>query len=549
MKIKLLIHSLSKNERRILVGAILIFLISSILWSIEVFYQKTTIRPVEGGAYNEGLIGQPIAINPLIAANDIDRDIIELVYSGLLDLTENYKTSDDQKIWTLTLKKNLRWSDDQPITADDVLFTLATIKDSETRSPLFSAWQGVIGERLSEYQLRLILRTPYAFFSDSLKNFKVTPQHIFESIPTANLRLSSYNLEPVSSGPFKFAGYAKRKDGFITKYRLVRNKNYAGEKPLIKEFNLNFYLNKEGLLDAFNSRKIDGLGGIDYQDIEKIKTSRQIFQMNIPGYYAIFFNSALHPALKEKSVRKALNYAVDKNKIVNSVFANNANIINSPIVPGIEGYEPEIYKEEMPSLEKATKELDNAKWSLNKDGLKTKSIDKKEVGLEFDIVVPQVDFLVKTADLIKADLETIGIKLNPIVMRPSEIQNEIIKTRNYQMLIFGTILKNNPDVFSFWHSSERFYPGNNLALFSNKNADAILETIKTDFNPESRKSNLSKFQSIIAAEQPAIFLFSPFYFYVANKNLGGFDVKFLATRSSRFDNVKSWYLKTARVFK
>ena len=127
--------------------------------------------------------------------------------------------------------------------------------------------------------------------------------------------------------------------------------------------------------------------------------------------------------------------------------------------------------------------------------------------------------------------------------------NEVIKTRNYQAVVFGNILRGNSDVFSFWHSSERFYPGLNLAIYSNKKVDNLLESIRKDFNLESRKTNLSKLQQLIYEDKPAIFLFSPNYIYAAPKNLGGLELKLAITPSDRFEKVNEWYLRTARMFK
>ena len=117
------------------------------------------------------------------------------------------------------------------------------------------------------------------------------------------------------------------------------------------------------------------------------------------------------------------------------------------------------------------------------------------------------------------------------------------------MIIFGNVLRNNPDIFSFWHSSERFYPGLNLALYDNKKVDALLESIRTNSDETKRNEELFQLQKMIIQDQPAIFLYSPTYLYVGPKNLGGFEEKTIATPSDRFESVNLWYLETTRVFK
>lgn len=204
-------------------------------------------------------------------------------------------------------------------------------------------------------------------------------------------------------------------------------------------------------------------------------------------------------------------------------------IVNGPIPSIIEGYNPDVYK---------TKQIDteNAKNILSKAGLK-----------EISATIPQIQFLIDAAELIKADWEKIGLTFNYQVATLQEM-NEVIKTRNYQTVVFGNILRGNPDVFSFWHSSERFYPGLNLALYSNKKVDGLLEAVRKNFDEATRKEQIKQLQSLITGDQPAIFLFSPAYLYVGPKTLGGFPEKILSTPSARFENINQWYLKTARVF-
>lgn len=526
-----------------------VFAVALIFWLSRSYARYTIPVPASGGVYIEGLIGQPVSLNPIIPVNDVDRDLIELLFANLLDLTEKYEVSDDQKTWSFTLKEKLVWSDNAPLTADDVLFTLETIKDPEARSPLFNTWQGVIAERLSERQFRFSLKTPYAFFLDNLKTFKIAPNHIFSKIPPANLRLSNYNLEPIGSGPFIFENFDKRKDGFIVQYKLVSNEYFSGVKPRLKEFRFWFFTNKEDLLAAFKHQKIDGFGGLEAADFKKLQIGYRAFKLITPSYYAVFLNSTLAAPLKDKDFRQALAMATDKDRILKEVFDFQGLVIRGPIVPIIEGYGPNIYKDDIFDSDRASAILENKGWRREEDGIRAKIIDRKKTRLEFEIVIPQVEFLLKTAEILKADWEKIGVRLNPVVLRPAEIANDIIKTRNYQMLIFGTIFKNNPDIFSFWHSSERFYPGGNLSLYANKLLDSLLESVKLAINSADRSLAVTKIQDLIHHEQPAIFLFSPYYLYVTRPELGGFNAQFIAGRPNRFDNVSEWHVNYSRAIR
>jgi peptide/nickel transport system substrate-binding protein len=515
--------------------------------------QKTKLVPVSGGEYIEGVVGQPIFINPiLVGSNDPDRDLVKLLFSDLIALADNYKASGKGKVWNVRLKDNIFWHDGQSITSDDVIFTVKTIQDSDSRSPLFSMWQGVTIDRVSEREIKITLPAPYAFFETTLKELRPIPKHIFEPVPAANLRLSDYNLEPIGSGPFKFSAIKKERSGFVSEEQLVRSENYFDKKPYLDGMTLKFYQNEDDLLGAFNSGAISGFGGLNQKNLSKINISHQIFKLRMPRYYAIFFNPYNNSSLKDKSVRLALNYAVDKKSLIDKVFGGQAIPVYGPLLPGIEGYDAGVYPENNFSLEKANQLLDSNGWLIGGDGVREKTIDKKESQrLEFTLIIPEIPFLEEAAEIIKNDWGRAGIKLNLSIRSLNDTNNDVIKTRNYEMVFFGNIFRNSesPDLSSFWHSSERFYPGLNLALYENKTVDNLLMAVRENLNNTTRQADLSGIQSAIINDSPAVFLFSPPYFYAARKSLGGPEENFISLPSDRFDEIQNWYVKTARVFK
>jgi len=544
-------NSLTKTEKRAFWCFCVTGITSGVILALLVFQSATIEVPEPSSGYREGIVGQPIAINPLLSGtNDADRDLAELIFSDILDLAESYKTSPDGQTWNILLKTDLRWSDGKPLTSDDVIFTIDTIQNSESRSPLFLTWQGVVINRISEREVEFTLRTPYAFFLDNLRDLKIIPRHIFGTIPPENFRLSNFNLEPVGSGPYTFDSFEKRKDGFITDYHLITNDYFSGAAPFIKNFDIKFYGTSAELLDAFNTKKIDGFGGLNPKNIGDLKLSHAILEKTIPRYYSIFINKNTKSGLSDKDVITAINYSINKKQIVDEVFDGKAMIINGPILPVIGGYDQATDPGNTVDLQKANEILDQKKWLRNETtGIREKKIGKQMESLSFSIIVPQIPFLTDTIGKIQEMLSVIGVKLNPVFLNPTDVINEVVKTRNYEMIIFGNVLRNNPDIFSFWHSSERFYPGLNLALYDNKKVDALLESIRTNSDETKRNEELFQLQKMIIQDQPAIFLYSPTYLYVGPKNLGGFEEKTIATPSDRFESVNLWYLETTRVFK
>lgn len=538
-------------ERRVLAGAAALFALSLAAWGIRSFYGQTTIAPVEGGRFTEGIVGQPAAVNPILAeAGGADEDISALVFQDIVSLAEELKAGEDKKTWTLSLKPGLRWSDGEKLTSDDIVFTVQAIQEPDTRSPLAPLLRGVSIERLSEREVRFTLKSPYAFFAENLREIYPIPRRAFGKIPLVNLRLSDYNLEPVGSGPYRFAGYRKEKSGFITEYRLVSNEFYNQGPifPHIKEFLFRFFETYDEAIAAFNRRDIDGLGGLSYGEALSLKTAHQVLEFSLPRYYAIFMNPNASAPLKNPAVREALSLATNREMIVEKVLGGKAMPLWGPLHPAIEGYDAARYADRREDYEQARKILAGIgeKEKKRKEG----SAPAEElVALEFELVVPQIPFLVETANLLKAQWAEIGVHLSLLALPPAEIAKSVIPTRNYQMLLFGNILRGTPDIFSFWHSSERFSPGLNLSLYENRELDELLEAVRTDFDAAGRASALKKVQEIIDRDTPALFLFSPSYLYAIPKNLGGIRLSFVTSPAGRFGGIEEWYRKTARVFK
>lgn len=545
-----LFKSFSRKEQALFLAALAVFVVSGITVSITTFYQSTTPTPIEGGAYIEGIVGQPIAVNPLIVGdNDADRDLIALLFTGLLDLAESYQTDADQKVWTINLKPDLQWSDGHPLTSSDVIFTIGIIQDPDTRSPQFTTWQGVVAERVSEREVRLILKNQYAFFLENLKNLRIAPQHVFDNIPPQNYRLSEFNLKPVGSGAYKFVRLEKQPNGFITNYALTANKNSAVGEPFIQDWEVKFFPGKADAIKALNAREIDGIGGLDSADLESVKIHHQVIETNRPRYYAIFFNQGLSLPLKEKAVRTALNEATNKEMLVKDVLGGRGFAVSGPIPPNVTGYDSSVFTNEISSAAASSSTLDKAGWNPEDDGIRSKVVQKVKARLEFDLIVPDVKFLVDTANALKESWKKVGIGLNTVVLKPSEVVSAAIRPRNYQMILFGNTLNNNPDIFSFWHSSQRFDPGLNLSLFNSKTVDGLLESVRQNINEATRQADLTKLQKLITDEKPAVFLYSPNYLYVTAKNLGGFSAEAITVPADRFYKVNEWFLKTARIFK
>lgn len=535
--LNLFLKALTQKERMVLIGAAVVLIFSSVTGLALAIQDSSEWVAVAGGSYKEGVLGQPIAVNPIISANQIDQDISRLIYSNLFDLIDDYEIEQEGRVYVLKLKESLLWDNGQPLTSDDVIFTIETIQDPDSQSPLAKNWKGVVAERVSELRVRLALPTPYVFFIQNIKKLPIIPVHIFGNIPAANLRLSSYNLEPVGSGPYRFESFTKRKDGFISQYRLAVNDNYHGQKPFIEDFYFVFYEEEQNLIKDFLLRNIDGFGSLIPFDTSSLPPNNVVINhIPMPRYYSIFFNPNVNPTLKREDFRYGLTAAINKRAILQEVFENRAELIDGPLGNFLES------------------DGNKNRINYNPDEARKRLESLKIEKIEVAIVVPEIEFLKRVALMIKEDWLSVGIDEVSLVTLPSnELLESVIRSNNYEMILFGNALEHPLDLFPFWHSSQRFYPGLNLSLYKNSRVDNLIEETRQAEDEDEQRLLAGLAQDLIVEEAPAIFLFSIPYTYIHTKRLEGFLFdsyeEFIITPSDRFIGVNDWHVAKARVLK
>jgi len=510
-----LVKSLSGKELAAAVAVLAVLVVAVVLYAGYIVSTKTVEVAAYGGTWREGIVGQPVFVNPVISSNEADHDISELVFDDLNGLSESIKSDALLKEWTVRLKEGLKWSDGAKITSDDVIFTFDTIIDPEARSPFAASFDGARVERVSELEVKFILPSSYVFFKETLKSLNVIPKHVFGNIPAANFSLSSYAREPVGSGPYKFKSLKKEKDGFISEYVLAVNKNYHANAPYIKEFVFKFYGDEEKLIKAFNNGDIDGFPASDPASVKEVSVIKTVYPIPSARYYAVFLNSGLIPQFRDLAVRQTMSSSVPREEMVNDVFGGLAEQSFGPLSGGTS---PET------------------------------SADGSLAGLEFRLTVPDIAPLSTMAGNLKSAWEAKGAVVNISALRSADIQ-ESIRNRDYEALLFGNILNVEDDLYSFWHSSKRFYPGLNLALFNSREADALMENIRSEADPEERAALLDSLSSVITDNIGAVFTVSPDYLYVASPRLKGFSADKATTAANRLENAESWYVNTNRKFK
>ncbi|MFA6416395.1 MAG: ABC transporter substrate-binding protein [Candidatus Paceibacterota bacterium] len=549
-------------RNRMFLGIIgIIFIISSALlfWRLNNSVVVTVAIP--GGSLTEGVIGSPRFINPLLAISDTDRDLVMLTYSGLMrvgtdgklipDLAKSYTVSKDGLVYRFILKDKIYWHDGQPITADDIVFTIKRANDPQVKSPKRADWDGVEVRKISEREVEFILKRPYSYFLENT-TMGILPEHLWSKVSIESFSLNKLNTEPVGSGPYKFSSTKKDSLDVIQTYNLTAFGDFALGEPHLKNVTIRSYSNTDELFADYSLGKIDSFGAVSPEKAKGFDQNK-IAKIPLPRIFSIFFNQNQNRIFTSKEVRQALDLATDKKAIVAKVLAGYGEVADNAIPPSsfgftLEGsdshYDPQAAKDL----------LAKAGWKLGTNGILQKkiSISKKETRLEslsFSIFTSDVPELKAVAEMVREQWSKIGAKVEVRIFEAGDLNENFIRPRKYDALLFGEVVGRHPDPFPFWHSSQRLDPGLNIAQYTNVTADKLLEEARSATDEKTKLTKYRLFQKEIAKDQPAVFLYSPYYLYLLSNDIKGAKFPAITNPAERFASIHLWYNKTDRLWR
>lgn len=532
------VRELSSGDRAVfyVLSAILGIASLSGLYALE---QSLLVHvPAYGGTLTEGAVGNPQFINPLLAISDADRDLATLTYAGLMGLSgtgslvpvlaESYTVSPDGKSYTFVLRKNAKFSDGSPVTADDVVFTVKKAQDPALKSPEYADWSGVQVVAVDARTVRFTLTKAYTPFL-SLTTLGILPSKLWQSISDTEFPFSMLETSPIGAGPFKVAGISRGSSGLIQSVSLVGNPNYALGRPYLNGITFRFYENADDLSQALSTGAIESAYGIPAPGALSAPYAR---------VFGVFWNPSQNQVYARTEVRKALSLAINRQDIVTSVLGGYATPIMGPVPPG-EG----IKQVPVPSVgaQEAAQVLEAGGWTYDGTARMWKNAATKQTLDSITIRTSNVPELKNVASAVKTDWENLGISVDIELYEPGDLSQNVIRPRKYEALLYGMVIGRDQDLYAFWDSQERNDPGLNIALYANKTVDALLEDARSTTDSSERASDLQKIEDTVAADYPAAFIYAPNFIYAVPSNLQGVSLPQIITPSDRFATVASWY--------
>lgn len=557
------VRSFSLKQKLVWWGLLIVFIGAGAYASLKANSLFLHEMPAHGGTITEGIIGIPRFINPLLAVSDADRDLAALVYSGLLrrnedgelvpDLAEKYEITEDGLTYTITLKNDLTWHDGTPLTTEDVEFTILRAQDSAIKSPRRAAWEGVTLEKMSPAVIRMHLRQPFGGFLENL-TLGIMPKHIWKGITPDLFALSAHNSSPIGSGPYRIEGITNNSSGIPSTYTLRAFEKFALGTPYIDSIKVVFLPSEETLANALKEGLVEAAGALSTESVEKFKDrNMRLERSTLPRVFGIFFNQNQAPIFADAALREALILAIDKDAIVEEVLHGYGQTVDGPIPPGSLGYEAgeEVATSSAARIARAQTLIEKEGWEKNSEtGIYERiGADKKTVTqLSFSLSTADIPELKNAAEKAVENWNTLGVKVELKVFETGDLNQNIIRPRKYEALLFGEIVGHEPDLFSFWHSSQRNDPGLNIALYTNSSVDKLIGEIRSTVDREKRTELYTKTSATIEKDFPAAFLYSPEFIYILPRHIKKAEMASIVTGSERFSNIYQWYIETDNVW-
>ncbi|MBD3379650.1 MAG: peptide-binding protein [Candidatus Omnitrophica bacterium] len=478
-------------------------------------------------SYVAGGISDARVLIPFLADDTASSSICELIFNGLTkvdkdlrvtgDLARSWKISEDGRLITFYLRDNVRWHDGKAFTAEDVKFTYEQILDPSNGSPYIGSYSMIREVRvLDEHTVSFEYEEPYAPALLKL-GMGILPQHILRG--AEDIRSSDFATRPVGTGPYRFGRW---KNGeYIV---LEANRDYFEGVPGIKRYVYRIIPDQAVAFLELVSGGVDSVALSPYQYRYRSRTKdfvEKIEKYKYPSHSYVYIGYNLKdPLFSDKRVRRALSYAVDTRKIIDSVLLGLGSPSTGPFLKGSPFYDESVegYPYDPGRAEALLKE---AGWEdTDGDGI----LDRDGVPLSFTVATNQGSRVREdTATIVQSQWAEIGVDAKIRVVAWSAFLDQFVNKKNFQAVILGWTTPIDPDIYSVWHSDSSREGGLNFVSYSNGRVDALIEEGRREFDTRKRREIYHELHGLISRDAPYTFLFVPYSTPAVNRRFKGIE--------------------------
>jgi len=500
--------------------------------------------PESGGTLIDAMTGEPSGLISMIAGESAASAVASNIFNTLLkydknlelegELAQSWQVSPDQKTITFTLKPGMKWADGAPLTSADVLFTWKLVTDDNTRTPYGADYKLVIKAEVPDpLTFRVTYEQPYAPALDSWAGLQVLPEHILKG---QDINTTSFARKPVGSHYYQLGEW---KNG--ERIALVRNPNATQGQARIDRLVSRFIPDPASQFLELMADNIDtmSLSPIQYARIfparEELNRKIALYKELGNAYTYLGFNLK-HKPFDDKRVRQAINYAIDKQELIDGVLLGLGEPVASPYKPGTRWTNPNLRPYSY-DPEKAKALLREAGFADHDgDGI----LDRDGKPLAFEILTNQNKQREMSAVLIQRRLKEIGISVNIRVLEWASFIGRFIKTGEFDAVVLGWSLSLDPDQYSIWHSSQQAPGQFNFIGYNNPKVDQLLERGRLELDPDKRMKIYHEFAATLLEDSPIVYLFAGYGLPAIHKRVKGIDTP--APPAGIGHNSYEWYI-------
>ena len=517
------------NNRNAKIGSIFLFIL--LIASCGKTAQPTsnsdfnkTYPSQTGGTLIDAMLGEPSSLISMIAGEAPSSAITANIFNKLLkynknldlegELATSWQVSADQKTITFKLKPDLKWADGKPLTSADVLWTWQAITDDKNGSPYASDFQLVKkAEAPDALTFSVTYSEPYAPALDSWAGLQVLPKHLLEG---KDLHTTAFARKPIGSSYYQLDSWNTGEN-----IRLSRNPTSALGPANIDKLVSRIIPDTSAQFLELMAGNIDSMS-LDPTQFSRIVPARPQLNKKLnlykelgSGYTYMGFNMK-HKPFDDVRVRQAINYAIDKQEIIDGVYLGLGINIASPYKPGTRWSNPDLQPYPYdPAKAKAL--LKEAGFELNSEGVLAR--DGKP--LSFEIITNQNKEREKSAVLIQRRLKAVGIDVKIRAIEWASFISRFIKTGDFDVVVLGWSLGLDPDQYGIWHSSQQGGDKFNFIGYNNPKVDKLLEQGRTELNPDKRQLIYHQFAKELLNDSPVIYLSAGYGLSAIHKRVKG----------------------------
>lgn len=502
----------------------------------------------DGGRLINAMTGEPSNLIAMIAGDSASSAIAGNIFNSLLkyneqlnyapEIAESWDISSDQKTITFRIKKGLTWSDGSPLTSKDVMFTWKLVTNPNTRTPYGSDYQLVKKATTPDaHTFTVTYEERYAPALDTWASLHILPEHLLKNEDINN---TYFSRNPIGSSYYMLDDW---KSG--QQVALKANPLSINGKANINNLISRVIPDTSSQFLELTADNIDlmSINPIQYQRVFPNRTDLtkkiSLYKEMGNGYTYLGFNNKKAP-FNDVRVRKALNYAIDKDEIIKGVLLGLGEPLSSPYKPGTRWNNAEL-KPYPYNKNKAISLLQEVGYHKNDNGF----LEKNGRVLKFEILTNQNKQREMTAVIIQRRLKEIGIDVSIRVIEWASFINQFIKTGEFDVVLLGWSLSLDPDQYNIWHSSQQGPGQFNFLGYENKSVDRLLEKGRKELDVNKREKIYHEFSTILLDDSPIVYLYAGYGLSAINKRVRG--IKEPSPPAGIYHNSHDWFIpKTLR---